>query len=76
MKEDISAEWKIDKPIKDREKSDAWNGKKVTMLIGPTGVGKTTTLAKLASQAIREGKRVAMVSYDTFKIGAAEQIRI
>jgi flagellar biosynthesis protein FlhF len=49
---------------------------KVLMLIGPTGVGKTTTVAKLASQAIREGKKVAFISLDTYKIGAAEQIRI
>ncbi len=50
--------------------------KKVIMLIGPTGSGKTTTIAKLASQAIREGKKVGLISMDTFKIGATEQIRI
>ena len=49
---------------------------RIQMLIGPTGTGKTTTVAKLASNAIREGKKVAMISIDTFKIGAAEQIRI
>jgi flagellar biosynthesis protein FlhF len=49
---------------------------RIVMLIGPTGVGKTTTVAKLASMAIRERKKVAMISVDTFKIGAAEQIRI
>ena len=48
----------------------------ITMLIGPTGVGKTTTVAKLASNSIREGKKVALISLDTYKIGAAEQIRI
>lgn len=52
------------------------NGRKIIMLIGPTGVGKTTTIAKLASMAIRERSKVALVSFDTFKIGAAEQIRI
>ncbi len=51
-------------------------GQRIVMLIGPTGVGKTTTIAKLATLAIREGKRVGLVSLDTFKIGAAEQIRI
>ncbi|MBL7048053.1 MAG: flagellar biosynthesis protein FlhF [Nitrospira sp.] len=49
---------------------------RIAMLIGPSGVGKTTTLAKLASIAIREGKKVGMISMDTFKIGATEQIRI
>jgi len=52
------------------------NDKRVVMLIGPTGSGKTTTIAKLASQAIREGKKVGLISMDTFKIGATEQIRI
>ncbi len=52
------------------------NDRRVVMLIGPTGAGKTTTVAKLASQAIREGKKVGLISMDTFKIGATEQIRI
>ena len=43
---------------------------------GKGGVGKTTTIAKLASMAIRERSKVAFISFDTFKIGAAEQIRI
>ncbi len=51
-------------------------GKRILMLIGPTGVGKTTTVAKLASRAIKQGKKVAIISIDTYKIGAAEQIRI
>ncbi|UCD35208.1 MAG: flagellar biosynthesis protein FlhF [Nitrospiraceae bacterium] len=51
-------------------------GRRIAMLIGPTGSGKTTTVAKLASMAIREGKKAAMISIDTYKIGAAEQIRI
>ena len=50
--------------------------RRIIMLIGPTGSGKTTTVAKLASMAIREKKKVAMISIDTYKIGAAEQIRI
>lgn len=58
------------------DKQDIGVKRRIQMLIGPTGTGKTTTVAKLASNAIREGKRVAMISIDTFKIGAAEQIRI
>lgn len=50
--------------------------KKVVMLIGPTGVGKTTTIAKLAARAIKNNRKVAMINLDTYRIGAIEQIRI
>ncbi|MBI4688380.1 MAG: flagellar biosynthesis protein FlhF [Nitrospirae bacterium] len=52
------------------------NNKKAIMLIGPTGVGKTTTIAKLAACAIKDGKSAAIVSLDTYRIGAIEQMRI
>jgi len=42
--------------------------------VGPTGVGKTTTLAKLAVRLVRAGRRVALVSTDTFRVGAYEQL--
>ncbi len=45
-------------------------------LVGPTGVGKTTTIAKLAAHfKLREGKRVGMITIDTYRIAAVEQIR-
>jgi flagellar biosynthesis protein FlhF len=50
--------------------------KRIIMLIGTTGVGKTTTIAKLSARAIREGKRIAVISLDTYRIGAIEQMRI
>ena len=49
---------------------------KAVMLIGPTGVGKTTTVAKLAAAAIQAGLHIAIVSLDSYRIGALEQIRI
>lgn len=55
---------------------DEVRNRKVIMVIGPTGVGKTTTIAKLAARAMRNGKRVALVNLDTYRIGAVEQIRI
>lgn len=55
----------------------AENGTKVIFFVGPTGVGKTTTIAKLASHYIvDEKKRVAMITSDTYRIAAAEQLRI
>ncbi|MCF6180311.1 MAG: flagellar biosynthesis protein FlhF, partial [Geopsychrobacter sp.] len=45
-------------------------------LIGPTGVGKTTTIAKLAAAALAAGSRVALVTIDTFRIAAVEQLKV
>lgn len=49
--------------------------KKIIFFIGPTGVGKTTTIAKLASDfKLNKGKSVAMVTADTYRIAAVEQL--
>lgn len=51
--------------------------KKIIMLIGPTGVGKTTTLAKLAarySKLLDKKYRVGIITLDTYRIGALEQL--
>jgi flagellar biosynthesis protein FlhF len=49
---------------------------KVIALVGPTGVGKTTTLAKLAAQStIHQDLSVGIISTDTFRIAAVEQLR-
>ncbi|RYM07166.1 flagellar biosynthesis protein FlhF [Sporolactobacillus sp. THM7-7] len=46
------------------------------MLVGSTGVGKTTTIAKLAGRAfLEEGKKIAFVTADTFRIAAIEQLK-
>ncbi len=46
-------------------------------LIGATGVGKTTTIAKLAAEAMtRSGARVALVTIDTYRIAAVEQLKV
>lgn len=46
------------------------------MLLGPTGVGKTTTIAKLAAiQALWEHKDVLLLTSDTYRIAAVDQLR-
>lgn len=54
----------------------ASNGIKLVFFIGPTGVGKTTTIAKIASKfRVDEKKKVALLTADTYRIAAAEQLR-
>ena len=52
------------------------NRKKVLMFIGPTGVGKTTTMAKLGALfSLREGRSVTFITLDNYRIAATEQLK-
>lgn len=56
--------------------SPANSGPKVVFYVGPTGVGKTTTIAKIASKfSVEDKKKVALLTADTYRIAAAEQLR-
>lgn len=46
----------------------------VILFVGVNGVGKTTTIAKLASKLHDEGKKVMMIAGDTFRAGATKQL--
>ncbi len=48
--------------------------KKYMVLVGPTGSGKTTTIAKIASIYKNAGKKVGLISLDYFRVGAFDQI--
>ena len=48
----------------------------VVLVIGVNGVGKTTTIGKIATQLVREGKKVTLVAGDTFRAAAADQLEI
>jgi len=48
----------------------------VILMVGVNGVGKTTTIGKLANQFKNEGKKVLLVAGDTFRAAAAEQLDI
>ena len=50
------------------------NGPTVILFVGVNGVGKTTTIAKLAKREKDKGKKVMMVAGDTFRAGAVEQL--
>ncbi len=83
-KDDLKDRYKIEKSLKDLLKSrivttgpiKSGNKKKIVMFIGPTGVGKTTTMAKLgAINSLREGHSVAFVTIDNYRIAATEQLK-
>ena len=48
----------------------------VVLVIGVNGVGKTTTIGKLAKQQVDAGKKVLLVAGDTFRAAAADQLEI
>lgn len=50
------------------------NGPTVILMVGVNGVGKTTTIAKLAYKYKKMGKKVAMIAADTFRAGAVKQL--
>ena len=48
----------------------------VILVIGVNGVGKTTTIGKIAKQLVDQGKSVTLVAGDTFRAAAADQLEI
>ena len=48
----------------------------VILVIGVNGVGKTTTIGKIAKQLVDQGKKVTLVAGDTFRAAAADQLEI
>lgn len=51
-------------------------GPTVVLVSGVNGVGKTTTIAKLANRYIKKGKKVMLAACDTFRAGAVEQLSV
>ena len=54
----------------------AEEGPTVLLVEGVNGVGKTTSIAKLAHRYMQKGKKVMLVAADTFRAGAVEQLKI
>ncbi len=61
-----------DKEVRPRYSVRPW----VVLFVGVNGVGKTTTIGKLAAQHRREGRKVILAAGDTFRAAAIEQLEI
>ena len=48
----------------------------VILVIGVNGVGKTTTIGKIATQLVKQGRNVLLVAGDTFRAAAADQLEV
>jgi len=70
LREELSAIFTPQKTIR------AVNPPQVVMIIGVNGVGKTTTIAKLAHRASLQGKKVLIAAGDTFRAAAIDQLKI
>jgi flagellar biosynthesis protein FlhF len=56
---------------------DDYKGRRIKAFVGPTGVGKTTTLAKLAAHYCLEKKmKVGLITTDTYRVAAPEQLKV
>lgn len=76
IEEDISEEEKFKKVVENMISVEDKELNNVVVLVGPTGVGKTTTIAKLAGRlALIEKKKVGLITIDTYRIGAVEQLK-
>lgn len=58
------------------EDEDARDGKEVLLVIGVNGVGKTTSIGKLAAKNKAEGKKVLLAAADTFRAAAIDQLEV
>lgn len=70
LREEVAAVFKPTRRIQ------ALNPPEVVLVIGVNGVGKTTTIAKLAHRASLQGKKVLVAAADTFRAAAIEQLEL
>lgn len=66
----------LQKSDQDQSLQFAADGLTVFLIVGVNGVGKTTSIGKLANRLKLEGKRVILAAGDTFRAGAIEQLEV
>ena len=68
---------KVHEPLPDvMQAHDSSEGPFVILMVGVNGVGKTTTIGKLAKQFQQQGKKVMLAAGDTFRAAAVEQLQV
>ena len=67
---------RITEMLIDQEDEITLHHPEVILVVGVNGVGKTTTIAKLANYYTKEGKKVIIAAGDTFRAAAADQLSI
>lgn len=76
ISDDRTEEEKLKEIVNNMVKVSQSKEENVIVLVGPTGVGKTTTIAKLAGRlSLIENKKVGLITIDTYRIGAVEQLK-
>lgn len=76
IKEGEDRELKLKEILRKMLNVDVPSNNGVMVLVGPTGVGKTTTIAKLAGKlSLVDKKKVGLITIDTYRIGAVEQLK-
>jgi len=76
LREEIEALLNIDENFREEEPFDFSRKPYVIMVVGVNGVGKTTTIGKLAAKLKASGKTVILGAADTFRAAAVEQLTI
>ena len=67
----------VERPLaEDMKQHNAGSGPYVILMVGVNGVGKTTTIGKLAKQFQQQGKKVMLAAGDTFRAAAVEQLQV
>jgi len=66
----------IKKMMKNEEELNLESKPSVILVVGVNGVGKTTSIGKIANKLKKEGKKVVIAAADTFRAAATEQIEI
>lgn len=59
-----------------KEVDEKYEGKEVLLVIGVNGVGKTTSIGKLAAKNKADGKKVLLAAADTFRAAAIDQLEV